>query len=109
LDNIEKNLKTFEEKVFSVEKEVSVGETTVRDVSSLQSRFDILATCVTESKVKLSVLEAGIRNQNNHFTALENRFNERGKHWPTLIVASVSALIALGALIFVILKEALLK
>lgn len=106
MDDLEEKLKKFEEKVFSVEKEVTVGETTTRDVSSLQSKVESLGSCVTQNKISLGVIESSMGVQSDRLGTLENRFDERGRHWPTLLVAIVSALIALGALGYMLFKAA---
>lgn len=109
LEDLEEKLKIFEQKVFSVEKVINAGETTTRDVVSLQGRLESLSSCVTQNKVHIGAIEAGVGNQNVRLAALENRFEDRGKHWPTIILSIFSTLIALGALLFMVLKEVLTK
>lgn len=103
LERLEEDLSEFEEKVFAVEKDVSLGETRTKDVFSIQEKLGSLANCVTANKVKIKGIETALMQLDR----LEKKFDARGWRWAQTVFTGLSVLVAAGALLFMVLREVL--
>jgi len=102
---LEQKVQDFEQKVFAVEKGVTAGETTTRDVVSIQGKIENLSSCLNQTKVSLSVLDTNQKNDSLRLKNLEDKVESRGKNWQSTIISLLAVLLTAGMLFFTVLRE----
>ena len=93
IQSIQAQVDDWEERVLGVERGMSVGETTTKNVMSLSSRIDNISKCMTDIKIESA-------KQETRLGTLEKRGSENvssSRYTIQTILSIIAIIIALGA------------